>query len=284
MDIVNIKSQFVKYILLGLIFTFFIFNSSAQQTETRKNVSIISWNIRDFGKTKTDSIINAIANIVHQYDIVAIQEVVSGYGGSQGVAKLVSILNRKGSKWDYSISNPTQSPPYKTEKYAYLWKTSKVSLLKKARLVSELNPIVYREPYLISFKIGNKKIEILNYHARKHKDKPENEITEIIKYLHTHNQTILLGDFNLTENHSVWKSLYANNYTSAIKNSATTLKNKCNKGLYIHNSIDNIYYNKQKVSLISTGKIDFVKDCDNLTIARNISDHLPVFIQFIIHL
>ena len=99
----------------------FIVNTSAQQKTNLQEVSIISWNIRDFGKTKSDSIINAIANIVQNYDIVAIQEVVSGFGGSQAVAKLADVLNRKGNKWDYTISLPTKSPPYITEKYAYLW-------------------------------------------------------------------------------------------------------------------------------------------------------------------
>jgi hypothetical protein len=31
--------------------------------------------------------------------IIAIQEVVAGYGGAQAVAKLADELNRKGSKW-----------------------------------------------------------------------------------------------------------------------------------------------------------------------------------------
>jgi hypothetical protein len=47
------------------------------------------------------------------------------------VARLADELNRKGSKWNYTVSDPTSSSAYKTERYAYIWKTSKVSMLGK---------------------------------------------------------------------------------------------------------------------------------------------------------
>lgn len=281
MNVYKIKSQLVNIILTMLTVTFCTLNGTAQQAINPREISIISWNIRDFGKTKSDSVINAIANTVRNYDIVAIQEIVAGYGGSQAIAKLANTLNRKGSKWDYSISNPTKSPRYKTEKYAYLWKTSKVSIYKKARLVSELNPIVYREPYLINFNVDGQNIKILNYHSRKHNDRPEEEISKIITYLNRYNQTILLGDFNLSENQTVWNNLYANNYTSAIQNNPTTLKKKCKHLKYVHQSTDNIYYDTTKINSTRAGKIDFVQNCDNLKKARKISDHLPVYMHFI---
>ena len=70
-------------------------------------ISITSWNLENFGKSKTDSAIEFIANTLKDYDVIAIQEIVAGYGGSQTVAKLSDALNRKGFKWDYTISNPT---------------------------------------------------------------------------------------------------------------------------------------------------------------------------------
>ncbi len=52
----------------------------------------------------------------------------AGYGGAQAVARLADELNRKGTKWDYVISDPTSSSAYKTERYAFIWKTSKVTI------------------------------------------------------------------------------------------------------------------------------------------------------------
>ena len=111
-----------KHLLLLLFFIIGL----PQLIIAQKETSLVSWNNRDFGKTKSAEEIEHIAEILRDYDIIAIQEVVAGYGGSQAVARLADELNRKGSKWDCSISYATKSPKYKTEKYAFLWKTSKV--------------------------------------------------------------------------------------------------------------------------------------------------------------
>ena len=76
-----------------------------------------------------------IANILRDADIVAIQEVVSGYGGAQAVAKLADILNRKGSQWDYVISDPTNSTKYVTERYAFIWKTKDIKIKNRGQLL-----------------------------------------------------------------------------------------------------------------------------------------------------
>ena len=49
-------------------------------------ITIVSWNIQDFGKTKSNDELEQIAEVVRDVDIVVIQEVVSGYGGAQAVA------------------------------------------------------------------------------------------------------------------------------------------------------------------------------------------------------
>ncbi|MFV5702551.1 hypothetical protein ACM55F_11825 [Flavobacterium sp. XS2P12] len=61
---------------------------------------LISWNLENFGKSKSEETINYIANSLRDYDIIAIQEVVAGYGGAQAVAKLADELNQRGAKWD----------------------------------------------------------------------------------------------------------------------------------------------------------------------------------------
>jgi hypothetical protein len=78
------------------------------------------------------------------YDIIAVQEVVAGYG-VQAVARLSDELNRTGSKWDYIISDPTSSSPYKTERYAFIWKkqTNKARHGKK-KYQSEIERALFR--------------------------------------------------------------------------------------------------------------------------------------------
>ena len=95
-------------------------------TTVFSQVRLLSWNIENLGKSKSEEALAFMVATMKYHDIVAIQEVVAGYGGAQTVAKLADLLNRTGSKWDYVVSNPTSSSAYKTERYAFLWKTSKV--------------------------------------------------------------------------------------------------------------------------------------------------------------
>ncbi|WP_431242772.1 hypothetical protein ACQ9BO_23995 [Flavobacterium sp. P21] len=120
------KTTFITIVLY--FFTLFSFSQT----------KILSWNLENFGKSKTDSEINFIASTVVDYDIVAIQEVVAGYGGAQAIAKLAAILNEKGTKWDYTISEPTSDSSYKAERYAFIWKTSKAKLKGKPSLEKNL--------------------------------------------------------------------------------------------------------------------------------------------------
>jgi hypothetical protein len=94
---------------------------------TFADITICSWNLKDFGSSRDDSEIRFIANVVKAYDIITIQEVVAkDPGGAQAVARLHDQLNRMGAKWDYVVSDPTSGDnSYKKERYAFLWKTSK---------------------------------------------------------------------------------------------------------------------------------------------------------------
>ncbi len=100
--------MFQKIFLLVLVLT------SLQTFSQQDEITIVSWNIQDFGKTKSYDELEQIAELLRDADIVAIQEVVSGYGGAQAVAKITDILNREGAQWDYVISNPTRIPKYVT--------------------------------------------------------------------------------------------------------------------------------------------------------------------------
>lgn len=253
--------------------------------EDSKTLKIVSWNIRHLGRTKTAEDIYQIANTLRNYDIVAIQEVVAkDPAGAQAVAKIADELNRMGSKWDYQISDPTKSPSvYISERYAFLWKTAKVQMLHRAYLDKELQEIAYREPFIGTFKLKdeNTPFYVLNYHARKYYDQPEEEIAHFIDYPKrlNSNRVLIAGDFNLDETHKVWKPFYRNGFKSALQNQRTTLKVKCKNGNYLSHPIDNIYFTAG-IEMITSGSIDIVRSCKNLEQARKISDHLPVYMKY----
>lgn len=263
--------------IVVLLFITFHFSIFAQE-----QFSLISWNIRDFGKTKSNEELDRIADIVKFADILAIQEVVAGYGGAPAVAKLADFLNRKGSQWDYVISDPTHSPKYVTERYAFIWKTKKIKIKNRGKLIADLDLFVDREPFFIDFYVNGKKLSVINFHSRPHDKNPEAEIKAITDYL-TKNASqhpiILAGDFNVNEKESVFDGLKTLGFSATVSNKKTTLKQVCDKNEYLNYAIDNVFYNGV-ISKLDGRTIDFVKMCDNLEASRMLSDHLPVYFNF----
>jgi deoxyribonuclease-1-like protein len=258
------------------IFILFFFSSSLFSQP-----KLLSWNVANMGKSKSNSEISTIATIVKDYDIVAIQEVVAGDGGAQAVARLADELNRKGSKWDYTTSNPTSSSAHKTERYAFLWKTSVVKKIGPAWLENKYNIEIDREPYLCTFQYKNKNFTVVSFHAITKDKKPETEI-KYFRFLpdqYPKLNLIFVGDFNCPQSHSVFDTLRKIGYKSTLVDKNTSLKRECVNGDCLASEFDNMYYNAAKVDVLTAGVIHFYKNFSTLKEARLISDHIPIWSQ-----
>ncbi|MBF0240650.1 MAG: hypothetical protein HQM12_23360 [SAR324 cluster bacterium] len=128
-------------------------------------ISVMSWNIQNLGgslyrkaPSKDISELETIIQTVKGSDIVAIQEVMVSTG-AKAIALIADGLNRTGAKWDYSVSDPTSGRG--SERYAFLWKTSKVFLVK-AWLSQSLSDPLDREPFIGQFRLKRKTILIFN--------------------------------------------------------------------------------------------------------------------------
>ncbi|MEN2402719.1 endonuclease/exonuclease/phosphatase family protein [Flavobacterium sp. MC2016-06] len=243
---------------------------------------VLSWNLENFGKSKSQSGLNFVAKTILDYDIVTIQEVVAGYGGAQAVAKLVSILNEKGSKWDYTISDPTSSSSYKTERYAFIWKTNKVKLKGNAWLEKKYHLEIDREPFFATFEINKKTVTLVSFHAITKTKQPETEI-KYFKFLpqeYPNLNLIFTGDFNCPEKHSVFNPLKKMGYSSILTNQKTTLKQKCNGDVCLASEFDNMFYNNKSLNYINSGVLLFYQKFNTLQEARKISDHIPIWFEF----
>ncbi|KUJ61719.1 endonuclease [Flavobacteriaceae bacterium CRH] len=261
--------------ILSLFILFFTIHSFSQ-------VKILSWNIENFGKSKTDSQLNYIANTISTYDIIAIQEVVAGYGGSPAVAKLAQILNEKGSQWNYSISDPTSGTSYKKERYAYIWKTSKAKLKGNTWLEKKYNLEIDREPYYATFEINKKTVTLVNFHAITKSKQPETEIKffKFIPQEYPNLKLVFIGDFNCPQSHTVFNPLKKMGYSPIFESQKTTLKQKCKGENCLASEFDNIFYKNNTVQYINSGVIPFYKKFISLNEARKISDHIPIWFEF----
>lgn len=250
-------------------------------TSLFSQIKVISWNVENLGKSKSDSTITYIANTLKNYDVVALQEVVAGYGGAQAVAKLAEELNRKGSKWDYVISDPTTSSAYKTERYAFLWKTSKVKKIGEAWLEKKYSQEIDREPYYCTFKYNEKAVTLVNFHAITKSKQPETEI-KYFKFLPLEYpllNLLFIGDFNCPQSHTVFNPLKKMGFASAFINQKTTLKKECKKEICLASEFDNIWYNTAKIKVTKFDVIHFYKDFESLKLAGEISDHIPIWVE-----
>ena len=249
---------------------------------TFAQVKIVSWNLQNLGDSKSDSTLLFIAAQIKNYDIVALQEIVANPVGPQAVAKLADLLNRTGTKWSYAISEPTSSSAYKTERYAYLWQTAKVTLIGKPWLEKKYAQEIDREPYYATFQYQNKQVTVVNYHAITKKRQPETEI-KYFKYLpeqYPNLNLLFVGDFNCPETHTVFNPLKKIGYQPAFTNQKTTLRSKCIEQDCLASPYDNIFYHTQKIKILQKGIIPFYQNYESLNEARKISDHIPIWISF----
>lgn len=251
---------------------------------------LLSWNIQDLGKSKSEDVLAEIAEIIHDAnaDVVAIQEVTAGKDfGARAVAKIVDILSRKGKDFDYLVSDPTSSDSFGVERYAYITKKSKVSISRgESGLVSDLVGKVSREPLVMTanFK-GVSPVRFFNFHAVPTEKNPIEEIKSIVgsRVIAETSRGILSGDLNLghMQTHSLFNSV---GYNGQIKSKTSLRRTLDKKNNYMSHQYDNIYV--KGVTVCSSGVLDFVKERhspvnnESLRVARKVSDHLPVYIRF----
>jgi len=268
-------NRFFKTVFLSLFLIFWNVSLIAQ-------VKISSWNLQNFGKTKSNQEINFIANSLKDFDIIAIQEVVAGYGGAQAVARLVDELNRKGSKWDYVISHPTNSTPYGTERYAYIWKSGKVKKVQRAWLEQNYVNEIDREPYFMNFSYNGTVFTLVSFHAIPKKKQPETEI-KYFKFLpaqYPDKNLIFLGDFNLPQSHTVFNPLKKMGYKPVLTDQKTSMKMNCVAGECLASEYDNIFYNSNTTQMLNSGVVLFYESFQDMGAARRISDHIPIWAEF----
>lgn len=243
-------------------------------------VSVCSWNIMNLGKSKSNSELDIIANIIKSYDIIAIQEVVAGKGGAQAVSRLVTILNTKGSKWDYAISEPTTSKnPSSQERYAYIWKTAQVKKIGKCWLDQNYANEIDREPFMSTFEYNGKQITLVSFHAVPKKKNPASELKyfKFFPKLYPKHNLIFMGDFNCPQSHTVFNPLKDMGFAPILVNQKTSLRQKCRNSDCLASEYDNLFYDKRKILSKQKGIVPFYSAFSSVKEARKISDHVPIW-------
>lgn len=243
-------------------------------------VSICSWNIMNLGKSKSDYELTVMANTINNYDIIAIQEVVAGSGGAKAVSRLVSLLNTKGSKWDYSISEPTTSTnPASQERYAFIWKTARVKNIGSSWLDQNYANQIDREPFMSTFEYLGNRFTLVSFHAVPKKKNPASEIKYFKFYpkLYPKLNLIFMGDFNCPQSHTVFHPLKNMGFAPILINQKTSLRQQCMNNDCLASEYDNLFYDSRKFNVKQKGIVPFYTSFSSVKEARKISDHVPIW-------
>src|SRR5690625_3213574 len=267
--------------VLFFLIAFFLSSFSA----FAKNVTVLSWNIQHFGRTKSLETLEFIAKTVQDYDIIAIQEVVGKTGGVEAVQKLVGILKTWDSEanWSYAISPITSGNPHESERYAYIWKAAELQRVGEVFLYQKRANEIVREPYFASFVSEKDTFTLVNFHAVPKFKNPESEI-KYFKFMpdeFPNMNLIFLGDFNTPQSNNVFNPLKKMGYLPALINQKTTVRMQCKNGDCLASEYDNIFYPSKKIKKIRSGVIHYYKEYPDAKTARSkVSDHIPVYLEF----
>ena len=261
----------LKFTLLLLLINLLSFS----QVDTTK-LSIISWNIQNFGRSKSssDSTMNYICDKIKKFDIVVIQEVSTSEFGAQAVAKLDMILDRTGTSWDYVVSDPTTGAG--SERYAYLYKKSRVKLKEKPQLEKTLQDKLNREPFRAIFIFKLNEYYLFDLHLVPTDKNPAAEAAFLSSLGDTYKgkRIILMGDLNLSQSDPGFDGIKKWSKPTLI-GKKTSLKMKDN-GEKLNMEYDNFFISSN-INLIKSDVINFFKDFKDLKSARKISDHCPIY-------
>ncbi|RMH55873.1 MAG: endonuclease [Bacteroidetes bacterium] len=280
------KVASVLVILLALALAFWILTRgpgtapSPLPGEAGEAVRLATWNLYNFGRSKDAGEIAVMAEVLRNFDLVAIQEVSTSEAGVQAVARLDAALDRTGTAWEYVVSDPTTGDG--SERYAYLWKPSRVRLVDPAWLEASLADPIDREPYMARFehRASGRRMLLASFHAVPQGKDPAREIV-LLDDLHTRyldDHLIILGDFNESPDDEAFDELKQAGYAPVLVGQKTSLRmRRRDDGDHLANEYDNIFYEIAPFHIGRAGVLDFTEQFRTLREARAISDHLPVF-------
>jgi endonuclease/exonuclease/phosphatase family metal-dependent hydrolase len=186
-----------KRYIVPILFLCFFLNSCIATSET---VKIASFNIRIFSnKSRNDEELNYIANILQQYDFIAIQEL----RDEEVLRRVTTLLKNNGRSYSYEISDEVGRGV--KERYAFLYDRDIVEVIEKGKLLNDINDDFIREPYYATFQAREFDFTIITIHvlfgeSKDQRRKEVEKLARIYKEIQDSNSkeqdVILCGDFN----------------------------------------------------------------------------------------
>jgi endonuclease/exonuclease/phosphatase family metal-dependent hydrolase len=281
-----------------LFFIFLLLSqlSAGAESLCLDSLKIATWNTKHLGRDTFDY--ESAVKLIRMYDLIALQEVNTSESGELALKSLrTALFNSTKEKWCYAIS---ATPSGSKERYAYLWRSSKVSFVSNGRpidcdetklqaeLATKYEKMIVREPAVATFFSKKEQLyfRYANVHLVPKMKSPEKEVPYLFKSFDNEKYlTIIGGDFNLSSGHKVFDDIKLNNWKNILPDDTkTSLKAKDRT---LNMAYDNLWLkstSKQSIGCESQFEVNnSYTSLPSLSIKHiynKISDHAPANMNY----
>jgi endonuclease/exonuclease/phosphatase family metal-dependent hydrolase len=253
-------------------------------TRNGNAVRVASFNIQVFGEKKIANprVAALLAEIVRQFDVVAIQEVRSR---QDILPQFVDMVNSTGRHYDYVIG-PRLGRTSSKEQYVFVFDTASIEIDRTALYtVSDPDDLLHREPLVGWFRVRGPAPEeaftfsLVNIHTDPDETATElDALADVFRAVRDdgrgEDDVIVLGDLNVDEQH-LGRLGQISNIHWAVSGVPTNTRGT--------KQYDNLVFSEIATSEYSGrwGVFDMIRQF-NLTTeeALEVSDHMPVWAEF----
>ena len=250
-------------------------------------IRIASFNIQVFGNKKASKpyVMQELADIVNQFDLVAIQEIRST--NEYLIPNFVQLVNRSGRQFDHVIG-PRLGITTSKEQYVYLFDTQKIEIdHNSVYTISDPDGLLHREPLVATFRTRVNPDQaftftLINMHTdpdivQKEMDVLADVYRVVRRSGRGEDDIILLGDFNADDRQLGRLGRQPGILPLIAGVWTNTRQNKQYDNIIIHQPSTTEYAGR-------SGVLDFMRLKNlNLQQALQVSDHFPVWAEFSVY-
>lgn len=251
----------------------------------RETIRVASFNIQVFGtsKSKKPQVMDILARVVRNFDVVAIQEVRAT--DNDIVPNFVELINSAGRHYDYVIG-PRLGRTNSKEQYAFIFDTTVVEVDRnQLYTVHDPDDLLHREPLVGWFRVRGPPPEqaftftLVNIHTDPDETKQElDALGDVYRVVQNdgrgEDDVIVLGDLNVDDKH-LGKLGQISGITWVISGTPTNTRGT--------SQYDNMVFMGQATSEYTGrgGVFDFLREYNlSMEEALEVSDHQPIWAEF----
>ena len=266
-------------------------NANGNATPTPRGVvRVATFNVDRYDRNKANQqdVLEVLAKIIRNFDVVAIQEVASAE--QHVVPKLVDVINGTSSHYDYVIG-PRVGRDHQMEQFAYIFDQRKVDIDRyEMYTIKDPDDLIHFEPFVACFRARGVAVEdaftftLVNIHTSGETGetvRENNLLRTVFESVRNdrrgEDDVILLGDFQVDAK-TLKRAVDMPSAIYVVSESPTDPRGEHQRDNILFDSIATTEFTGR------SGVVDFLREM-NLTMAEatQVSGHLPVWVEFSRH-